>query len=665
MADPLSITASVVTLIQVSIQVTLLLRGFRDDVSLADATLIGLSKDVEGFQHVVKAIKDTLDHDEVKATLQATGHVGNHWKNLARSLDDSADKLKRLQELLDDANKGRSFLKGTRKALRLRGIKEQIAGYREQVNSYRGALQLSLSTILLWNQITLQKSTDSIPERILPSLDGLYEEFGKFGTMLNAKIEPLQVNLAHRSQQPLDSAPGSGHRKPSILVQDEVRDPFLNLESTENTQQQLQSIQNLRDCIRSAAEVASSATTTLTVEANDAVSVYHGSNVAEIFKNGQNATVKKLVQSHTMEETDVASSELRQGHGTAFAPVVDDPDSESDIESDVARALLSDAKERLRNEDWSGAARLLRNCLSRLSSSNTVRPLAASTASQKISREEVLGLLVLSYIRLKAWPDARAAMLEKMKMTEQRLGAKDLQYLSASVAYAGILHECYECYEYIEAHLQARSALRGLKRLGVSGQQDYGRCLELLVTISYVQWSIEDADGYTALLSSHRLKTDYSDMACEGSAQRQLRLLKMLGLANMEETTGVPDSDLITAVQLDAKNEETADSTGGKSEDADGEKYKVDEYGRLHDEAGKTSVPLRAISLLISSTSAPIEPRHDLGNNDESFKYASIPANGQGNRHWSMNSQSHVEKYEPGFPCPPKPDSIAHMSEHP
>jgi uncharacterized protein YoxC len=149
MADPLSITAGVLALIQASVQVTVLLKQFRTDVSVVNATLTGLLSDVDGFQQVLESMKETFERDDVRPNLQTTGHVGSHWKNLARSLDDGASTLQQLHALLDGINKTTSILDAPRKQLRFKSAMEQIATYREQIQSYRAALHLSLSTIIL------------------------------------------------------------------------------------------------------------------------------------------------------------------------------------------------------------------------------------------------------------------------------------------------------------------------------------------------------------------------------------------------------------------------------------------------------------------------------------------------------------------------------------
>jgi RNA binding exosome subunit len=149
MADPLSITASIITLIHVSVQVTVLVKQFRDEVTVVDATLTSLLNDVGGFQRVLESMKETIEENDNKETLQATGHVGNHWKNFARSLEDGADALQKLHATLDGVNKKTLVLDAPRKQLRLKGAYEQIARYREQIQTSHTAIQLSLSTIIL------------------------------------------------------------------------------------------------------------------------------------------------------------------------------------------------------------------------------------------------------------------------------------------------------------------------------------------------------------------------------------------------------------------------------------------------------------------------------------------------------------------------------------
>lgn len=126
-----------------------LIKHFRDETKIVDATLMGLLSDVEGFQRVLESMRETIDQSDVKSNLQSTGHVGTHWKNLARSLNDGTDVVQKLHTLLDGINKKTPLLDAPRKLLRLRSASTQILDYREKIQSSHTALQLSLSTIIL------------------------------------------------------------------------------------------------------------------------------------------------------------------------------------------------------------------------------------------------------------------------------------------------------------------------------------------------------------------------------------------------------------------------------------------------------------------------------------------------------------------------------------
>jgi uncharacterized protein YoxC len=118
--DPLSIATSILTLLTFSVKVSFLLKQFRDEVDVVDATLTGLLGDIASFQQVLESMRDTFDQNEIKANIQITGHAGNHWKNLARSLDDGTRTLQQLTALLEGINKTTSFLDGPRKQIRFK-----------------------------------------------------------------------------------------------------------------------------------------------------------------------------------------------------------------------------------------------------------------------------------------------------------------------------------------------------------------------------------------------------------------------------------------------------------------------------------------------------------------------------------------------------------------
>lgn len=149
MADPLSIIAGVLGLLGTCAKVGTTLKNFYDGASFADTKTKGLLTDVESFAHVLQLMKDTFEQEQIRNSMQATGHIGGHWKNLSASIQDGRNTLLRLQETLERVNKSVTVLDGARKHLRLKGASEEIGNFKLQIRSYRDTLQLSLQTVIL------------------------------------------------------------------------------------------------------------------------------------------------------------------------------------------------------------------------------------------------------------------------------------------------------------------------------------------------------------------------------------------------------------------------------------------------------------------------------------------------------------------------------------
>jgi len=150
MADPLSIVAGVVGVLTACVQVSTALKDFYDASATADTKVRGLLTDVRSFAQVLELMKDTLEQEQIKSLLQATGHIRNHWTNLSISLRDGQNTLVQLQEALEKVNKNVSVLDGPRKHLRLKGASEEIGIFQRQIRSYRDTMQLSLQTVILY-----------------------------------------------------------------------------------------------------------------------------------------------------------------------------------------------------------------------------------------------------------------------------------------------------------------------------------------------------------------------------------------------------------------------------------------------------------------------------------------------------------------------------------
>lgn len=146
MVEPLSITATAVSLLGVCLKVSVELKRFRQGCKEARTTVTAMLSDVKGLRDVLQSMEDTFEELDSQPS---TGHIGAHWINLSRSLQDGQGTLEQLEVLLKETNKGVSFLDSARRNLRVNAVAEQIARFRQQVQTYKDAMQLSLQTIIL------------------------------------------------------------------------------------------------------------------------------------------------------------------------------------------------------------------------------------------------------------------------------------------------------------------------------------------------------------------------------------------------------------------------------------------------------------------------------------------------------------------------------------
>ena len=308
-----------------------------------------------------------------------------------------------------------------------------------------------------------------IPEKILPTLDKLYDEFRNLGVALNAKIEKLQIAVSTQNDQDI--------------------------------YEELTSMSNLRECVRAAADVVSIASSTLTVDVSDKKSIKHGSDFGDLFVQDTNETMMRWMSSNTVYEYEEMSplpdpSETSTGDARTEYP----SDSDSDLESDIFKALFNSAKKLMEEGDLIGAERKLCNCLARLNGNASTYSLR-SAAMNEISKAELLERLIEVYCLLRSWTKAKTTMLEKLSVTERRVGKKDELYLTDLLKLAEIMMQNRE---YVEAHLQGRRSLRGFKKLGESGFDGYEKSLVFLIHLCNAEDKADEEEAYAALLGSHR-----------------------------------------------------------------------------------------------------------------------------------------------------------------
>lgn len=149
MTDPLSIATGIITILGTTLKVGLELRKLCDEVATIEGVLSAIIHDVDSLQLVLEAMNETLSKVGNIDPLHATGHSGNHWRKINRSLQDADSTLSELLVLLQEVSKTTAFLDTPRKTFRYRAMSDKIERYRSQISSYKDTLQMSLQTMVL------------------------------------------------------------------------------------------------------------------------------------------------------------------------------------------------------------------------------------------------------------------------------------------------------------------------------------------------------------------------------------------------------------------------------------------------------------------------------------------------------------------------------------
>jgi hypothetical protein len=149
MAEPLSITVGVVSILKVCVSVGVELKTFCNDVKNVNEAMTSLAHEVSSLEQMLETMKDTFDRAEDRSFTQQTGHIGGHWQNILRALEDGDKSLGKLGSLLQTVNKETKLLNGTRKKIRMESAAAQIATFQGQIQNSRQVLGLSMQAILL------------------------------------------------------------------------------------------------------------------------------------------------------------------------------------------------------------------------------------------------------------------------------------------------------------------------------------------------------------------------------------------------------------------------------------------------------------------------------------------------------------------------------------
>jgi hypothetical protein len=156
MAEVLAIIASSASLVSLCAKVSFSLNGFVVAADNVDSTVQSYRNEVEALSRVLASINTSLSDPLVQSAVRAGrtghagGHAGGHWRDVKRSMIDCEGTLKDFDQILDRITRGdRRFLGLSRRQIRLDWNSREITSLKQQIQSYRDTMQVSLQMINL------------------------------------------------------------------------------------------------------------------------------------------------------------------------------------------------------------------------------------------------------------------------------------------------------------------------------------------------------------------------------------------------------------------------------------------------------------------------------------------------------------------------------------
>jgi hypothetical protein len=277
-----------------------------------------------------------------------------------------------------------------------------------------------------------------------------------------------------------------------------------NAIESKSSDHELRTLNNLRKCVKSAASVVSSASTTLGVENSGRLSTY-GSEFGDCFPPEPSETMLRWISSNTVhefeEEKDTESllSGPKPASGKSLELVEesqesDQSDSDGELEAEIIQSLLRLGKDKLASGGFEDAERHFRNCLARASSNGS------SVSLHRLigPTSEIMTLLLTTYRHQEKWDEAHSLLIEKIAVESRGSSRANQGVLADRLILVEVL---LKKSAYAEALLHGRRALKSYRKLGSEGTLGVQDSLRLLCQVCQAAGNHDEEDAFNAMLS--------------------------------------------------------------------------------------------------------------------------------------------------------------------
>jgi hypothetical protein len=276
------------------------------------------------------------------------------------------------------------------------------------------------------------------------------------------------------------------------IIESRTGDSQLRDGNQPETPKQLRTLENLMDCVQSAATIVSDASTTLGVDQGRA-----GSDFGDCFLPPRNEAMLRWIEDNTIREDhqdpDHSTHQWRESTSIGFGPVsrdIDDSDSESesDLEEEIIHSLIAKGKQALENQNFGDAESHFFNGL------NRTKDLRVSSNRISESKSKLIQLLLKTYRMQDKLVEAKSLLIDSIHLDPFNLGLlSDILSLGEAL---------FQNDDYPNALTCGKRALKAYRKLGAAAEKE--QTLHMLIKVCKAQGNHDDLLGFEAMLSHPR-----------------------------------------------------------------------------------------------------------------------------------------------------------------
>jgi len=331
-------------------------------------------------------------------------------------------------------------------------------------------------------------STQESSEWLTLSLDQIQAMIRRLGNEVNSRM----ASMTELVTSTIDESETSD--KASDKASEETNDETLKEQKTT-----LKTMLILRNCLQSAASVASSASTVMCRKAGAESYTDYGSDFGDIFPRDMNNRMLDWIDSNIIDETCESGSWQRASidqNGDTFtsADQSQDWDSDDELELEMSTALIKYGNSKLSEKNFEEAESCFENCIDRVTQRDVTLRVNNDLATAKLN---AMSGLVTALKEQSKWDDAQKLLREKIAILSRMGNTNSEDAVLDTLTLAEVL---LAKRDFTEALLYGRRAYKAFKRVGILRQRECKQSLNLLIDICRESGKLQEAHAYSAIL---------------------------------------------------------------------------------------------------------------------------------------------------------------------